>query len=59
MADSSYIPGTCNIGPAEIRRRRIIVVVLLLFLLLRLLLYHCSDHVCFHDEEIVFIANVA
>ena len=25
MADSSYIPGTCNIGPAEIRRRRIVM----------------------------------
>jgi hypothetical protein len=26
MSDSSnYIPGTCNIGPAEIRRRRIVM----------------------------------
>jgi hypothetical protein len=25
MADDSYIPGTCNIGKAEIRRRRIVM----------------------------------
>ena len=25
MSQSEYVPGTCNIGPAEIRRRRIIM----------------------------------
>ncbi|MEN9325131.1 MAG: hypothetical protein RL414_885 [Actinomycetota bacterium] len=25
MADETYIPGTCNIGPSEIRRRRIVM----------------------------------
>jgi hypothetical protein len=25
MSQSEYVPGTCNIGPAEIRRRRIVM----------------------------------
>ena len=25
MTENNYIPGTCNIGPAEIRRRRIVM----------------------------------
>ena len=43
MANAEYIPGVCNIGPAEIARRKragwmslgISVVLLLLFILLR------------------------